>query len=133
MKKILSNVLVDNTTDCWLWQKGTYNTGYACIAIDRKSFLVHRLILEIKNGTKPNSSDHLCFRRCCVNPEHLEDTTAKINIQRAAIKNGRKKFCKRGHEMTPENSKTHTNKKGYFTINCRECDKIRKRKAYFLR
>jgi hypothetical protein len=52
--------------------------------------------------------DHLCRVRHCVNPEHMEPVTDRINVVErgtglAAVR-ARQTHCIRGHEFTPENT-----------------------------
>lgn len=55
--------------------------------------------------------DHLCRTRHCVNPWHLEPVThAENHRRRRGIKTGPYDVgthCRRGHERTPENTRTN--------------------------
>lgn len=113
---------------CWLWTGTVGNSRYGLIVGARKpqgghrKHLVHRLAYENLVGPIPEgfTLDHLCKRRECVNPAHLEPVTLKENVLRAdgwARANAAKTHCPRGHEYTPEN--TYTNKRNMRT--CRTC------------
>lgn len=86
---------------CWLWL-GPNATGYGQIKLDGKVRLAHRVSYELAKGPIPGGLeiDHLCRVRCCVNPNHLEAVTRRVNQLRgrgAAGTNSRKATCKRGH------------------------------------
>lgn len=77
--------------------------------VDGKLYHAHRLAYEIFREPIPNGLviDHLCKKHDCVNPDHLEPVTNKINILRgtgitaiAALKT----HCYLGHEFTTENT-----------------------------
>ena len=106
---------------CWLWQGTLDKDNYGRTKRDGKLIHAHRLAYEEFVGPIPAGLqlDHLChdpaqcepgatcLHRRCVNPEHLNPTTAAKNIARggglAAI-NATKTHCPRGHEYTPENT-----------------------------
>ena len=77
--------LVDEGTGCWVWQ-GHLRSGYGRIKINGKSVSAHRWSYENVGGNPPIAAglqiDHLCRRRSCVNPAHLEAVTPKVNILR---------------------------------------------------
>lgn len=74
---------------CWIWQGPYETTGYPRVGFSKpireggpKIYLVHRLMLEAKLGRpiKNMHSHHTCANHGCVNPEHLELTTAAQNV-----------------------------------------------------
>ena len=69
--------------------------------------------------------DHLCRVRSCVNPEHLEPVTHKVNMQRGPrlMREMTKTHCLRGHERTPEN--TYQQPGGWKA--CRACHRLKVR------
>lgn len=102
---------VDKSQDgCWNWKGGLYHHGYGAFSdANRKPVRAHRFSYELHKGKIPKglTIDHLCKNTSCVNPEHLEAVTIKVNVLRSdsfvAI-NARKTECKRGHDiMNPEN------------------------------
>lgn len=107
---------------CWSWTGPVGHNGYGKCAINKKSKLAHRVFYqhfkgEIQSG---NQIDHLCKNRLCVNPEHLEEVTAKENNLRSespSAINAKKTHCINGHEFTVEN--TYVSKLG--RRNCRAC------------
>jgi hypothetical protein len=80
-------------TRCWDWI-GTFGTGGRGEPYPQMSLRengkhtvkrVHRLALEVFRGIKPTAEqhvDHLCVRRCCINPMHLEAVTVQENLAR---------------------------------------------------
>jgi hypothetical protein len=98
--------------DCLLWTGSKTRNGYGVFgyAHGKKAmahrFAYERLIEPIPDGLQ---LDHLCRNRACVNPHHLEPVTQKVNLLRGigfAGVNARKTHCPRGHEYTPENTKS---------------------------
>ena len=95
---------------CWLWIRGCTGAGYGAYQIKPSRIVVgaHRFAYETIHGPVPKylHIDHLCRVRCCVNPDHMEVVTRKVNILRGmspqAI-NARKQVCHRGHPLTPDN------------------------------
>lgn len=106
---------VNKTKSCWLWTAALHSAGYGVVRINcskenRKGELVyaHRFVYESLRGPIPHGLhlDHLCRVRNCVNPDHLEPVTGKVNALRGtspAAKNAKKTHCKRGHELAGEN------------------------------
>ena len=102
---------------CWEWTGALKPNGYGIFAIKKnciqKVFNAHRWIYEYHRGPIPEglTIDHLCRNRKCVNPDHLEAVSLKVNLLRgngfSAI-NARKTTCKRGHVFipVPEHCKT---------------------------
>lgn len=70
---------------CWIWTGCLNSKGYGCIQIAGKRHLVHRVSYELHTGPIQQGMqiDHLCFRRECFNPHHLEAVSASENVQRA--------------------------------------------------
>ncbi len=105
-ERFRNKVEVNAVTGCWIW-KGSQSNGYGQIAVwnpetkRKKNHSTHRWAWEQVNGPFPTGlePDHICRRRECVNPAHVEPVTHRENIRRSY---GNK--CRRGHEMTKENS-----------------------------
>lgn len=128
-----------NGTACWDWQGSKGSCGYGQFVLDgrrdrkRVRIAPYRFIWEHFNGPMDEGlePDHLCNRRVCCNPEHIEPVTHAEN-QRRSYERGRKRpgvdyvtgkqrgtHCPHGHEYTTEN--IYTTPKG--TIYCRECNR----------
>jgi hypothetical protein len=106
-------------TDCWLFAGKLTPKGYARV----QNTLVHRAMYETIVGVIPAGLviDHLCRIRHCLNPDHMEPVTSRVNTQRGS---NVRTHCKHGHEFTPENSIYH--KRG--GRNCRICNNLRHKK-----
>lgn len=122
---------VDKTETCWLWTAAKSDTGYGSFRNDSVTYNAHRLAYELLRGQVPSGLvlDHLCRVRHCVNPDHLEPVTERVNIVDRSMSptavSTRTNRCKRGHEFTPENTRwqnaEHTKK------TCRTCSVMRER------
>ena len=102
---------VKKTKSCWNWTGKTKTTrGYGVLWFGGgKTISAHRFSYEIHNGKIPNGLqiDHLCRNRKCVNPEHLEAVTDKVNVLRGiglSAMNARKTHCKNGHPFNKQNT-----------------------------
>ena len=111
--------------DCWIWTAYKDRYGYGSFKLKGKPIGAHRLAYQINKGEIPidREIDHLCRNRACVNPDHLETVTHKINLLRgstiSAI-NIKKTYCPKGHEYNQKN--THVWRGHRF---CRICDNMR--------
>ncbi|MCW8955578.1 MAG: HNH endonuclease [Gammaproteobacteria bacterium] len=75
---ILSNIIKDETSGCWLWQGQISNSGYGKLMIHDET---NRTKTEgaqevsymafIEPVTRGMIVQHNCNNRLCVNPEHL--------------------------------------------------------------
>lgn len=73
--------------DCWLWTASTNGKGYGTFGLLRTktSYLAHRVTWELRNGVIPDgfTLDHsVCAAKRCVNPDHLEIVTRRVNTWR---------------------------------------------------
>jgi hypothetical protein len=118
-ERFLTKVL--QTDSCWDWQGDIQKDGYGKLA----SALAHRLSYRLFKSEIPAdlTIDHLCRNRRCVNPDHLEVVTKRINTLRgispSAI-HARKTHCPYGHPYDLINTRWY---KG--TRHCRECSRKR--------
>lgn len=106
---------VHKTQGCWEWTGALTDQGYGSFyvrgtgAYTTLKVLAHRWSYESLRGPIPDGLelDHLCRNRACVNPDHLEPVTSRVNMLRgmapAAI-TFRTNRCKRDHEFTAENT-----------------------------
>lgn len=100
---------LDTPCRVWRWSKNGKGYGYIRrLGSPRPNRPAHRIMYELTRGPIPPGLeiDHLCRRRDCCNPWHLEAVTTRENILRgngACAIHARQTHCKRGHEFTEEN------------------------------
>jgi len=111
---------------CWNWTGPRGGRGhYGSITLPgRRSAYAHRWAYEHYVGPIPDGLeiDHLCRNTLCVNPDHLEAVTHKVNMQRTP--KALKTHCDNGHRYSAEN--TYIKPNG--CRDCRECRRERDRK-----
>lgn len=117
---------IDASGDCWEWTGLITPTGYGRVNVkingrwlNRRA---HRLVWTALCGPIADTLtiDHLCRARHCVNPDHLEPVTCRVNTLRGVgvtAKNARKAACLRGHS----NWRVSPDRKGW-----RECVECRR-------
>lgn len=126
---------VNKTNSCWEWIAGIGKDGYGRFRLNERINLAHRLSYEHFKGKIPKGLDldHLCRNRKCINPEHLEAVTRKINIRRGLTgqhnnhANKLKTHCLRGHEYDEENTYIYSDGRRQ----CRKCVRIRVRQCRY--
>ena len=114
-------VKVKKTNNCWLWTANRRD-GYGQFYFNGKLESAHRLSYELFKGDIPTGLqlDHLCRNRACINPDHLEAVTHKVNCQRGLIGQTTKTHCVRDHKFTEES--VYHRKDG--SRQCKECSDI---------
>jgi len=103
---------------CWLWTGRRTGKSYQYGAFGKS--LAHRASWIMANLRFPKGEvDHRCRNTLCVNPDHLEDVTGKLNRQRSSVflHSG---ACKRGHPYTAENTYERPNGQRF----CRVCRRL---------
>ena len=120
---------VDKTGSCWRWTAAQNGVGYGRfgIGVRFKNLYAHRLAYLWAKGPIPEGLelDHLCRNRACVNPDHLEAVTRKINIRRSPLvgkTRPKKSHCPQGHELIGPNVGMS---QGY--PYCRVCSRLSRR------
>jgi hypothetical protein len=124
-----------NGTPCWIWDGATKTKSrYGSFGFGKRSFSVpaHCAAWRLLRGEVPAGLqlDHLCRRRNCVNPEHLEPVTCGENIRRgdapklAGTWQRARTHCPQGHEYSIENTYRHP---GTNYRSCRICRESRER------
>lgn len=125
---VLERSIPEPNSGCWLWLNFVGLNGYGQGYINGKKVNAHVVSYVTFKGAVPEGLeiDHLCRTRCCVNPEHLEAVTHKVNAYRGTspwVFNAQKYFCKNGHAFTEAN----TYKRPDGRRQCRACVKDRMR------
>lgn len=86
---------VVKTETCWVWRGALDDLGYGRFSVGRtgsspfrRQVRAHRYAWELDRGPIPEGLviDHLCGRRSCVNPDHLEPVTIEENTRRGGRK-----------------------------------------------
>src|SRR5690606_14050374 len=106
---------VEPTGFCWKWTGGLNPGGYGRFSVGGRCVAAHRFAYEALVGPIPEGLvlDHLCRNRACVNPDHTEPVTDRVNTLRGfgpSALNARATRCSEGHEFTDEN--TYLNQSG---------------------
>lgn len=109
---------------CWLWigsgrRYGHFRVGYKTTTASRFSYEYFKGSLD--DGFEV---DHLCKWTYCVNPEHLEGVTRKINCERrdnsqCGAHHRNKTHCKRGHAFVEGSFYKRKNGR-----HCKACERI---------
>lgn len=119
-KRLLGRFIV--TPGCWLWVGKRSDRGYGKIKNRGRMLSAHVAVYEHYCGPVPKGKelDHLCRVHHCVNPNHLEPVTHKVNCQRgkAGKHLGERTHCKNGHPFDTDNTGV---RKGSGGRRCRQC------------
>lgn len=113
--------------DCWLWTGGKTTNGYGKVWNGQRMMMAHRWMYEKANGPIPGrlQLDHLCRRRSCVNPKHLQVVTNRENVVLRCTGITAKAFgqthCIHGHPFDEKNTRICPN--GHRA--CRACELAR--------
>lgn len=117
-------VQVKGPDECWEWTAATAGDGYGTFRSHNRMEGAHRVAYELIVGSIPQGLeiDHLCRNPICVNPQHLEPVTHKVNLLRGVgvmAQNSRKTHCVRGHPYDTINTRIGTKGRS-----CRACHRI---------
>ena len=68
---------------CWIWSGSPNSAGYGQITHEKKQWHAHRFAWTFLCGPIPPGMqiDHRCHVRLCVNPDHLQLATPKMNTE----------------------------------------------------
>ena len=116
---------------CWIFTGSRTHpeNGYGQIGVDGNvKKLTHRVAYEELIGPIPDglTLDHLCRRRLCCNPWHLEPVTHRENVLRGVscvAASAVKTHCPAGHELAGDNlNKSMLRRRG--VRSCRACKAV---------
>jgi hypothetical protein len=118
---------------CWLFQGRLDSNGYGMIPTGKRGpgHLAHRYMWTMMRGPIPKglTIDHLCRVHHCVNPQHMEVVTHKVNVLRGeglTARNARKTHCDRGHSLDGAN--VYITREGW--RDCLLCRRLTRRARY---
>jgi hypothetical protein len=127
---------VEKQGECLIWTRYCNEKGYPYFYDGKRMRRAHIVAYELMIGSVPEGLelDHLCRVRHCVNPDHLEAVTHRVNMLRSespqltGIINRSKTHCNYGHPFSGDN--LYILKGG--GRQCKIC-KSRRMKEYYLR
>lgn len=137
-ERIFDKFVMLDSGRCWPWTAHVGSRGYGTMDVDGATRLAHRVVYELIKGPIPQGMelDHRCHsdsdcrqgkdcpHRRCVNPDHMEPVTTRVNILRSRnpmAENARKTHCVRGHPFSPENTRIRRGTRAGHRV-CRLCN-----------
>lgn len=101
--------------------------GYDRLSVGGQRDYLHRVSYVAWHGPIPEGKEvnHLCKKRDCGNPAHLQAATHRENMLHGdtiVSRNAAKTSCDNGHEFTTDTTRIDLHGKRH----CIPCDKIRK-------
>lgn len=124
LQRLLAKVERDTQTGCWNWTASRVPAGYAQFRLHGRRDYGHRAAYELLVGPIPAGLqlDHLCRNRGCVNPDHLEPVTNRVNglrgVSPCAV-NAAKTHCVNGHPFDAQHTYFRKDRPG--RRQCRTC------------
>lgn len=119
---------------CHLWTGRLDPKGYGFFNVGGRDVFAHRFAFFVSFGhiNADLFACHSCDNPQCVNPDRIFLGTTTENM-RDAVSKGRfkgqqQRFCKRGHEFTPENTITKRKRPGQ--RECLLCQQFHERKRF---
>ena len=105
--KIMSRVVIDEVTGCWLWTGPTSGNegrgaGYPRMSLDGQTVAVHKAMWTNEHGFIPGKKelDHKCRNRLCVRPDN-KDHVELVTRKRNAIRREEARRARIGHNGGP--------------------------------
>lgn len=120
-----------NGLPCWDWQLSPNKGGYGRFQFNKMRIHAHRWAYLAFIGITDSDDvvDHLCRRRICVNPAHMEPIAFGDNIRRGEsipAQHARATECINGHSLAPENLINLTTSK---SRRCKICHREKVKRA----
>jgi len=134
LDRVLLRSRLDSQSGCWIFAGAIDSGGYGMVRRLGVNYRAHAVTYRHLHGDPaPLVIDHLCRRRACCNPDHLEAVPNGVNSRDRArhSSNGLPilTHCQRGHERTPENTYPRPDGKG---TNCLVCIRFRSSRAHLV-
>ncbi len=79
-----SKTALADDSSCIIWMGSADSHGYGRIKRGGRQYFAHRIALALEGRELSDNLpiDHLCRNTLCVNPEHLEQVTTRVNTAR---------------------------------------------------
>lgn len=121
----------EDSTGCRLWLGGFTLRGYGTLTWQGKTVHVHRLAYTLYVGPIPPDFHihHVCECKACITPAHLLAISAEDHARLHHRSRG-DGMCAHGHEISAENTRSYVRSDGRADLQCRVCDRDRKRREY---
>lgn len=117
--------------DCLVFTGHLNASGYGVVKTPTGAALAHRVTFEDAYGPIPEGLeiDHLCRRRDCISPVHLDAVPHEENMRRgrAGAPQRAKTHCPQGHPYDEENTYSLITRNGYVNRLCRSCRREKRR------
>jgi len=128
MDRFILRVARSGEGGCWIWCGSRQTNGYGRFSIAHKWVPAHRWSYEQVRGPIPRGLDldHLCREPLCVNPDHLEAVTRRVNLLRGRTipaAHAAKTRCPAGHAYDQANTYTYRGMR-----QCRKCRAVHRAK-----
>ena len=92
LQRLLSKVIVDPITGCWLYQGGCFDDGYGAFWCEGKTQRAHRASMKLhgKELSEDQQALHTCDVSICINPDHLYAGSHQDNMDDLKIRGNAK-------------------------------------------
>lgn len=81
--RLINGITINETTECWEWQKHKNNHGYGKLTVSGRGAYAHRLAYKLWVQPIPEGMNvlHTCDNPSCINPNHLSVGTQSDNMK----------------------------------------------------